>query len=184
MDNEIRMIRAFFAIPIAVGDRRAITSVAQPIIDKLGENVRWTSPANWHLTVRFLGDVSGDVIVAIARAAERIAGTVEKFPIKINKIYGFPSPNSRTIAAHAFVNEQLNLLFKSLDNAANAKGISRELRRFRPHISLGKFQTRVYPYDPVLLKDFTFIAREIVLYQSKPENQKSEYIPLKAFSFK
>lgn len=177
------MIRAFFAIPILKSERKLLTTAAQPIIENLGENVYWIPPNNWHLTVRFLGNVTGDVIARLSDTAHDIVRHIEKFELKINKLFGFPSANSRTIAAHVFVSDPLNSLFHQLDDAASAEGLSRELRRFRPHITLGKFQTRVYPYDPVLLKDFILSATELVLYQSKPDKQNSQYTPLEVFPF-
>lgn|SRR3990167_10338929 len=179
------MIRAFFAIPIMFTQCHSIQSAAQPIIEKLGDNVRWVSFNHWHLTVRFLGDVHGEVIAALTHSVQHVVEKVPVFQFKINKIYGFPSMYSRTIAAHAFTNKELNVLFKELDDAANLLGLPRELRRFRPHITLAKFKARVYPYDPVLLKDFILTANELVLYQSKPDkqNSQSEYIPLQTFPF-
>ncbi len=175
------MIRAFFGIPILEEEQRVISEALHPIQDKLKNTLHWTLKKNWHVTTRFLGNVDRDAIAYLLQVAEELAQSIEKFPMKIKKISGFPSGNSRLIAAHIERSDPLDTIFTTLNDAAVNVGLPEEPRSFKPHITLGKFGRHVHRVDPIVFEGLLVHARELVLFESRPSGRGSEYIPLRRF---
>ncbi|HET9917523.1 MAG TPA: 2'-5' RNA ligase family protein, partial [Candidatus Binatia bacterium] len=70
------MIRAFIAVEISPTTIARITVAIADLKPKLPA-VRWVAPANFHLTLKFLGDIETHQVDAIGAALER---TITLFP--------------------------------------------------------------------------------------------------------
>lgn len=177
------MKRTFFAIPVIAQERRLLQEVIQPIAEQCDDQIHWIPEKKWHLTVRFLGNANEEALAYFAQRGAEIARAIKKFSIHINKIAGFPSPHARIIAAHVAAQDIVQCLFNTLNEAALTAGLPGENHTFRPHITLAKFDNHVCHVEPIILEQFTLHAQELVLFQSKPNEPGSEYIPLQTFRF-
>jgi len=136
-------VRAFLAVP---GDPAWIESarrLSQDLQLRLPK-ASWTRPEAWHLTVRFLGEITED---AAARFAERLGAAAAEIAPGDLPTAGpalFPSPERlRTIGVAfeaAAADERLGNVFRAAEEAARAIGCPAEARPFRPHVTLARLR--------------------------------------------
>jgi 2'-5' RNA ligase len=131
-----------------------------------------------------LGNVDNNILDYMSQCAESAASEIKKFTYAGQKIAGFPATKSRMIAVYIESNAVLEQLFQTLDQAAIAAGLASENRSFKPHITLAKTREQIKSFSPILLEDFCFTAKELVLYESQSTNEDSHYIPIKKFAFR
>ena len=66
------MIRAFIAVDVAPTTIASITSAIAELKPKLPA-IRWVAPANFHLTIKFLGDIEANQDDTIGAALQLAA---------------------------------------------------------------------------------------------------------------
>ena len=133
-------IRTFLAVNISDSVRKRLDILSrrlQPISSK----ARWVDSKNFHVTLKFLGDVPSVQTVAICRAAAAAVAEFEPFSLRCRGVGAFPTAEKpRTIwAGVADGADELTLIHASLDDAMADLGFLREPRRYRPHVTLGRF---------------------------------------------
>ncbi len=176
------MTRTFIGIPVPPAASTRLWQLVSPLLQSLGNTVRQTLPENWHLTIRFLGNVEASALEQIGQSILEITRDFKKFRININKVSGFPSLNSRIISAHVEKHPCLDKLFSSLDKVARQLGVPSENRGFRPHITLAKSREPIQ-IEPMTIEPFSITVEKLVLFESRPSDSGSHYIPLKVASF-
>lgn len=126
------MIRAFVAIPLPEAIRSAL--VLQQFLLPLPRKIE---PENLHLTLLFLGEVPEPVLEA---AHEGFAGIVmPPFRLEIAGLGLFGGDRPRAAWAGVTASAPLERLQAKVERAARVAGIAPERRRFRPHVTLGRF---------------------------------------------
>ena len=63
---------------VAVGVPPTIVQLLEALPRPEGRQLRWTTPAQWHITLRFLGEVDG--AEAVAGVADAVAGVTARCP--------------------------------------------------------------------------------------------------------
>lgn len=102
--------------------------------------VKWVNPENYHLSLRFIGEVDH------AKASD-ISDTLVKvksgpFELSLSSVGTFPGGKSpRVIWAGVNHSDPLVNLQKKVSSQLNRVGIKLERRRFSPHITLGRVKT-------------------------------------------
>ena len=83
--------RVFVAIDLPAEVRRHITLHAARLREQLPEvHASWNREENIHLTLKFLGDLPISKVEALSRAAERAAGLVQPFELRVEGCGSFP----------------------------------------------------------------------------------------------
>lgn len=100
---------------------------------------RWTPVENYHLTLRFLGDVDDDRVDAIESA---LAGVMAaSFSVEPQGLGVLPSRRKpRILTARIDPTEPLRSLYSAVQDALAAVDIEPEARTYRPHITLARLQ--------------------------------------------
>lgn len=96
---------------------------------------RWVDPGNYHVTLRFVGDVdeglASDLDAHLADIrAKRFAMTLA----------GIGSFKARNLFVGVERNQHLALLQEKVENAVARSGIEPEGRRFAPHVTLARLK--------------------------------------------
>ena len=160
--------RLFFAVALPDEARAAIADRA-PSREE-GMPGRVVPPENWHLTVRFLGELD-------AAARDAVLGSVEQaplgppFPLRLGGWGAFPRPARASVLwlGVRAGEEPLRRLAERVEDAVAAAGLPRERRPFAAHLTLTRLRQ---PQDvrPLLdrLPDFeaALTVHELVLYRS------------------
>jgi 2'-5' RNA ligase len=133
-------MRLFLAVPLTEDARHAIAghlrgALTHPLP---GRPVR---PENWHLTLRFLGEVDGvgaDWIIREVDAAERGPA----FSVRWGSLGAFPRPRRATVLWLGLERgaEEAERLAAVVEKAVEAAGFAPEDRPFRSHLTLSRLR--------------------------------------------
>lgn len=131
--------RTFIAVEIESQLRCALAEV-QEQLRPLGRNVKWIEPGNFHLTLKFLGDVEDAGLGDVVSAVEKCAAESSSFILAVRGCSAFPNLRSpRVIVARGHEpTGALAGLHETLESALAGLGFKRERRSFRPHLTLGR----------------------------------------------
>lgn len=130
------MLRLFVAIDVPNEFKEQLKNLCQFGI----QSVRWVNPDQFHLSLRFIGEVQHE-------KAEDIKATLSKikadgFTLSFKGVGTFPAGKSpRVIWAGVPKNEPLNSLQKKVETQLSRIGITKEKRKFSPHLTLGRVKT-------------------------------------------
>jgi RNA 2',3'-cyclic 3'-phosphodiesterase len=160
------------------------------LLDRLrpAARLKWSPPANLHVTTRFIGEWPAERLPDL-RAALAGLPSHPPIPIHIRKLGFFPNPHSpRTFWAGVEASPDLAALASEIDRALDPLGLPPESRPFSPHLTLARIK------EPLPLQnlretiaalpslDFgSFTADRFFLYQSRQSPSGSVYTRLAEF---
>jgi RNA 2',3'-cyclic 3'-phosphodiesterase len=150
--------------------------------------IRWTRPEAIHLTLKFLGPISGKQVGQITEALAELK-SFERFPVEV-KGFGFFPDARRPHVFWAGVEgpRALNLLVQQVEAAMETLGFTKDQRSFSPHLTLARFRTP-RPHTSLQAciderREFTlgrFEVSEFFLFESKLSPQGAEYRKIARF---
>jgi 2'-5' RNA ligase len=169
------MPRLFTGIEIPV-------SIAQGLSVLRGgvPGARWVDPENYHITLRFIGDVDG----AIARDVMQILGGVRRSPFEIvlDRLDQFGGRKPRAIFAAASPNPALIELQAEHERLLQRIGLPPEQRKYSPHVTLARLrdtsahQVADYLSSRSLFRMPPFPVSRFVLFSSKASTGGGPYV--------
>jgi 2'-5' RNA ligase len=131
-------MRLFIAINIPKKERSKLHRSVQPLRDE-GYPVRWVSADRFHLTLKFLGDVSEDAVSAVEGVMETVAAKTDSFNLDIGGFGAFPTiRRPRVLWVGVDPSPAIRCLKQDLEWALSDLGFDRETRAFHPHFTLGR----------------------------------------------
>ena len=141
---------------------------------------RWIDPENYHLTLRFIGDVN-DVV---AREVMQILGGVERRPFEIafNGLDQFGGKRPRAVIAAVAANGRLAELQAEHERILQRIGLPPEQRKFTPHVTLARLRDSssrdVADYLAVrgAFKTSPFPISRFVLFSSRASTGGGPYV--------
>jgi 2'-5' RNA ligase len=127
------MPRLFSAIEIPGAIAQRLTLVRAGL-----NGSRWIDPANYHLTLRFIGDVDG----VTAREFTHSLGDIlaAPFELRLEGLGSFGGHKPRQIFAGIAQSEVLETLQRAHERAARAAGLPPEPRNFKPHVTMARLK--------------------------------------------
>lgn len=157
-----QVIRTFIAIELDDALHRTLRDLqAQFKRERAARGVRWVTPENIHVTLKFLGDVSAEQIPAIQRALADACAGIAPFALSIADVGAFPNtrrPNVVWVGARDDAGSTA-LLAKRVDDACAALGFAREERAFTPHLTLGRVHRDAAPSDRQFIGEMILNAK-------------------------
>lgn len=99
---------------------------------------RWIDPENYHLTLRFIGDIdtrTADEIVASLDRIERPA-----FDVSLQGLGVFGSKKPHSVYAGVSPSPDLERLQGDVDRAVRRLGLPAEAKKFTPHVTLARLR--------------------------------------------
>lgn len=184
--STVHYIRAFVAVD--VGD--AVRDALRPAVERLklmGARVRWVPEENWHLTVKFLGDVDFNETGKIGKALQEVVATVPSFDLSFQGLHPFPPDRSPRVlvAGVADGSKALTELHRIVDKRMGDFGVPGEIRSFKAHLTLARIRDRAGAERlwPALEKfnerPFgTAFIEEAILFQSELDQGGAQYTRL------
>lgn len=138
--DKVGGMRLFIAVdppPEAVAQLRATVHVGRELFPEL----RWTSPEAWHLTLVFLGEVSGERVPDLAERLGRVVAGHRPLSPKVDGWGTFPENSGRASVLWAGLagdTESLAALAGDLREAARDEGLSVATGPYVPHITVAR----------------------------------------------
>lgn len=109
------------------------------------KGARWLEGSDYHITLRFLGDIDE---ASAFEAAEQLASIRrEKFVLQLDRLDVFGSKRPRTLYVGVAENAALSALQLEHEHLMQKIGLPPEARKYAPHITLARFGGVVQPHD-------------------------------------
>jgi 2'-5' RNA ligase len=131
--GETKTERLFLALTLPEPVRDALLPLPKKV-----SGLAWTPPEQWHVTLRFLGDVPADRMETLIQRLGMIR--VEPFILPVEGVGTFP-PNRPPRVLWVGIGSGHPRLFQlrqRVDDAVLAAGIDADLRSFHPHVTLAR----------------------------------------------
>jgi 2'-5' RNA ligase len=183
-------MRLFFAIEFSEALREAIDQAIRRI-PVARPPWKWVARANFHITVKFLGDMPESRLRDLDVCAEAAARSVEAFQMRFGRLGGFPDLKRPRVLYYEIVDgmEPAASLAASLDEAlADRLGIPRETRPFRAHATIARIKGPISPDITTVLSAVPALeapaehVRSLALFRSELGRQGSKYHRVKEFA--
>jgi 2'-5' RNA ligase len=163
-------LRAFVALALEKDARSALAQAADTFQRQpWAKGMRWVRSEGLHLTLRFLGDTAFDAVPGLVDALGERLRQVEPFESSLRGLALFPSASRpRVVAALLKAEPALDALSAAVEEAVVAAGFPAQSRRFRAHITLGRFR-RMGGRGLELnasLEEVPIAVNEVVLFRS------------------
>lgn len=179
------MMRLFIGIPLPRDYQQQLAAVSKKWQKRFKSKLSWTKPGNWHLTLKFLGDVHIEKRLELERYMHDLSWEV--FSVAGSKAGFFGSKGVYRVAWVGLDGdlERLADLARRIDADLAAMGFSREKRPFKAHLTLARIKGfhRDDPWNE-LASDAgnrhwpCFKVREAVLWESILKSAGPVYRPL------
>ena len=131
-------MRCFIAIDLSDEVRHAVADCIQQL-KPLSGDIRWVPPANLHLTLKFLGEISGAQSQGIDRALQELAVSFAPFSLDVSGTGVFPNQRRPHILWVGIrYSADIIQLQAQVANATSRLGFAREERAFSPHLTIGR----------------------------------------------
>jgi 2'-5' RNA ligase len=134
------IIRTFIAVDIGpIGD---LVKFEEELQDS-GAELKLVEPDNIHITLKFLGDTSEELVPEINNIISESAENIKPFNMKFIGAGAFPNLNyMKVLWVGIFDPGPLPTIAKELDSNLHKLGFKSEKRQFRPHITMGRVKSK------------------------------------------
>ncbi len=168
--------RTFVALPIPEPNARKLAALQEKLAPKL-PGVRWGDPANFHITLNFLGEVDDTDLHLVCRSVAEAARGVEVFDVGLQSLGVFPSPARPRVIWIGLKDADASPLIGlhgAVAKALDSLGYRTAESKFHPHVTLGRVKNDRSEMEelPALLDAYrawsagAFKARELIVYAS------------------
>jgi 2'-5' RNA ligase len=111
---------------------------------------RWVDPGNFHLTLRFIGEIAEDIAGDVDEALAKLQALPFTLQLAGTGIFGGNRPHALWVGVER--HPDLVRLRDRIEQALIRTGLAPEQRRFAPHVTLARLR------DPALDKLGDFLA--------------------------
>ncbi|GGD96193.1 RNA 2',3'-cyclic phosphodiesterase [Aureimonas endophytica] len=146
---------------------------------------RWIDPENYHLTLRFIGDVEARFADEAVAALDRIEAA--PFDLQLLGLDAFGSKKPHSIYAGVAPSPALEALQGDVDRALRRIGLAPDAKKFTPHVTLARLrQPKVEDVARYLagrgdFRSAPFRVGRFVLFSSKDSVGGGPYLVEEAF---
>jgi 2'-5' RNA ligase len=172
-------MRTFVAIDLTP----EIKSQLETLVKKLkpvARNLKWVSKENYHLTLKFLGEIDENQVKEVKSILEVVAQLHHPFQLSLQGTGSFPPGQSRLRVVWVGISADTALfeIQKEIEDLLEEKDFPREERPFSPHLTIGRakvperLDTLKRELEKLSGESFgTMEVKEITFFQSilKPE---------------
>ncbi len=157
---------------------QAVETIARRARDA-GADVKWVSPANYHVTLMFLGWTRTEAVEAIRDKLALACRGTKGFTIKASRVGGFPSIDKANVVWAGVESAELVELATKVCAAMEALGFAKEARSFHPHVTIGRLRESrplkeaVLPVAEQMFGDTRIDS--ITLFESETKSSGSVY---------
>lgn len=184
--------RLFVGARISVAAANTLAGCAETLARRArdaGIDLRWVPPANYHVTVMYLGWTGEDAIGAVCDAVGAAVTGESRLTFRTTRLGGFPSLDKATVL-WAGVEEHSGSLARiagSVSEALGRLGFERDRRDFHPHVTIARLREAravrevVLPMAEQMFGDTRIDA--LTLFESETKSQGSVYRELAKIPF-
>ncbi|WP_147819823.1 RNA 2',3'-cyclic phosphodiesterase [Salidesulfovibrio onnuriiensis] len=133
-------MRCFIGLPMPPRCQQGLERLAKDLKPGLRSRLSWTRSATWHLTLKFLGEISESTASAVREALAGVS--FRSFPMQAGGPGYFPNERKPRVLWLGLAQgaAQCRELFSDLEEALSPLGIEPEQRPFRAHLTLARIR--------------------------------------------
>ncbi len=185
------MLRLFLALELSGHQKHLLHDLQSRLRVNLS-GVRWVRPENMHLTVKYLGDTTEDLLEILKLEITEAVKSIEPFSIKYGECGVFPSVQKARVIWVGLKegNRETFNLHEIVENTVVKLGLAPERKLYKAHLTLGRVRYHLSPpivesivADNILFETDCAIADGLVLFQSNLTKQGANYLPLYKATF-
>ena len=143
---------------------------------------RWIEPSDYHITLRFLGDVDAEVAEAL-HAALAEARPRAPFTLTLDGLASFGGDKPRALLATVAPSADLTALQAEHERLARRAGAAPEPRKFTPHVTLARLRREASAADVAaylgergLFVPLTFTVTRVALFSARDSTGGGPYV--------
>jgi RNA 2',3'-cyclic 3'-phosphodiesterase len=182
-------VRLFVAIAIQEEIRRSLALFLNEL-RVIAPKVKWASPENLHLTLKFIGEADPATLSQIENVLKTVR-TAGPLDLEFHGLGFFPdAKHPRVIWAGVRSTSRLALLADSIDTALHTLGIPLEKKAFAPHVTLARLNSALLRPDFLAIEKNhshqtfgSMVASEVQLIESRLKPSVAEYTNVQSFTF-
>ena len=135
-------MRAFIGIALPDDVRRAAHHLQQDLAES-GADVKWVAPANLHVTLKFLGEITEEQRTRMEDRLARVAHQEEPFEAGLDRVGAVPSMTAPRViwVGVGQGRESVVRLAEAIERESSALSFPREERSFAAHVTLGRVRS-------------------------------------------
>lgn len=144
-------------------------------------DARWIDPENYHITLRFIGDVDRQMADEVADGLDRLSNSAA-FQVRLTHLGAFGGDKPRALYAGVEPNEHLSRLQSAQERVLQRLGLPAEGRKFVPHITLARLRSgnpgdvARFIADGGRFEPLSFSVGQFVLYSSRDSVGGGPYV--------
>jgi 2'-5' RNA ligase len=192
-------VNYFFAIRPTDKAQRQLASFAERWEQQIDPafRARWYPPEDYHVTLKFLGDISDALVPAAIKAGKDSAvqrNTLQPGSITITQkpFVAFPGlTKPHVLWVEVVPNETLWALMFGLDRTLEREGVKRDHRPYKPHITLARCnpatEVPLFIFEEQAFDDFTvdhFHLMQTLPLKERAKGSKARYNTVHTFPFR
>ena len=133
---------------------------------------RWIDPENYHITLRFIGDVDGKTADEVVDSLDRLSNSLQ-FSIRLTHLGTFGGDKPRALYAGVEPSEALGRLQAAQERVLQRAGLPPEGRKFVPHVSLARLRGTAaadvarFIAEAARFEPLSFVPARFVLFSSR-----------------
>ena len=149
---------------------------------------RWVDPANYHITLRFIGDIdegtARDLTLILSECRAR-----EPIEIVLDELASFGGSRPRAVLARVESKPELMRLQAEQEQLVRRAGLQPETRKFTPHVTLARLRgasshdVAGYIAERGHFPRLTFTAERFVLYSARESTGGGPYLAEAVYPF-
>jgi 2'-5' RNA ligase len=134
-------MRSFIAINLPDPIKSDIDSIVERL-RPAGPPARWVPGSNFHLTLKFLDEISPEQVMPIRGAITMAVSNVGAFDIRLGGFGVFPNERKARVFWIGIEGgfETMQTLACDIDRAVAPLGVAQEAREFSAHVTLARFR--------------------------------------------
>lgn len=142
---------------------------------------RWIDPDNYHITLRFIGDVDNQTADDAAGNLDYLSESL-RFPIRLTHLGTFGGDKPRALYAGVEPSEALSRLQAAQERMIQRAGLPPEGRKFVPHVTLARLrgtsaeEVARYIAEAGRFEPITFSVPRFVLFSSRDSVGGGPYV--------
>ncbi|MEX2322864.1 MAG: RNA 2',3'-cyclic phosphodiesterase [Acidimicrobiia bacterium] len=178
------MRRVFLGVPLADEARHALASAIRRALPD-GIPGRPVRPQEWHLTLRFLGEVDDPTVDRVMAAMD---GTDlgPRFTIRLGGLGAFPKASAAQVLWVGMLEgaERATLLAERADEALVAAGLEPQDRPYRPHLTVARLrpsESVSWVIGGAAAIDVRWEVDRVVLYETRLRRGGARYREVEEF---
>lgn len=169
-------MRVFIAVELPEEIKEELNKLVGSLKRSISD-VKWVEKENFHITIRFIGEVEEDKVLKLEKILDDIGSKFSPFKVEIRDIGNFPHVLWVGIEEGSDI---LRNIAYAIEGSLMREGFQPADKLFSPHITLGRVKRSIKKFS--VNKEFgpySFVVDSITLMESRLFSTGPVYTPIR-----